>query len=667
MTAYQRRAEGGPAAERAPGPVPDPGSRPPTAEHAAAGTPPEDAVAWAVGLTSAEREAGAVEQTRSTEAGRVAGVAHGDEQAPVAEVTRAADVPRAADVTRTADVPPAADAAHAAEQARAADAAHAAEEDRAVDQALALVAGQSSREPRFVAQSQPQVRASVQSPRQSAGETSGQSTEHGPGPSLSAGSSGVSPRQSSDCSPGHSDDRSPGHSLDRKPGNGTGHDSGRSSGLAPARDRRGQATAWREARALAARAGRGAAPRTQRLSLDRALGHVLAEPLAALTDLPSFDTSAMDGWVVAGPGPWALGRSEGGSGELGILAGHSAPAPLPDGEGVRIATGARIPANATAVIRSEHAHVDEAKGLLYAQRQVVPGQDIRPRGQECRSGDQLLPAGTLVTPGCPRAVRRCRIRRVGDGPPPARRRPRPRGRAAHRGSAARRADPGRSGPHDRTLAAGPGRRGLRPAPSRRRRGGSPARPHHLRRGPCHHHRGHCGGSGRPCPPGPAPRSVPGCWSTASPYAPATRCCWPGCLPVARISSGCPATRSPPSPVSSRSPSLSCAGWRGRAPEEPYRVVVRDEVHGHPHDTRLVPVVHRVGSAQRAGSPAGNEAGAGVEHVVPLHYNGPAMLRGIAAADGLAVVPPGGVRSGTEVEILDLPWASATPWTEGCFT
>jgi molybdopterin molybdotransferase len=66
-------------------------------------------------------------------------------------------------------------------------------------------------------------------------------------------------------------------------------------------------------------------------------------------------------------------------------------------------------------------------------------------------------------------------------------------------------------------------------------------------------------------------------------------------------------------------------------------------------------VHRVG------------AGSGPEHVVPLHYNGPAMLRGIAAADGLAVVPPGGVRSGTEVEILDLPWASATPWTEGRFT
>lgn len=58
-----------------------------------------------------------------------------------------------------------------------------------------------------------------------------------------------------------------------------------------------------------------------------------------------------------------------------------------------------------------------------------------------------------------------------------------------------------------------------------------------------------------------------------------------------------------------------------------------------------------------------------EELVPLHYNGPAMLRGIAAADGLAVVPPGGARPGDELEVLDLPWTPGTPSTVdgGCFT
>jgi molybdopterin molybdotransferase len=66
------------------------------------------------------------------------------------------------------------------------------------------------------------------------------------------------------------------------------------------------------------------------------------------------------------------------------------------------------------------------------------------------------------------------------------------------------------------------------------------------------------------------------------------------------------------------------------------------VQGHPHDTRLVPVAFRAGRA------------------VPLHFNGPAMLRGIAASDGLAVVPPGGAAAGTEAWVLELPWQASGP-------
>lgn len=107
---------------------------------------------------------------------------------------------------------------------------------------------------------------------------------------------------------------------------------------ADAAEQRHRATSWPEARTIAARAARSGAARLAPVSvaLGDALGLVLAAPLTALTDLPSFDTSAMDGWAVAGPGPWHV-REE------GVLAGSSAPAPLADGEAVRIATGARIP------------------------------------------------------------------------------------------------------------------------------------------------------------------------------------------------------------------------------------------------------------------------------------------------------------------------------------
>jgi molybdopterin molybdotransferase len=40
--------------------------------------------------------------------------------------------------------------------------------------------------------------------------------------------------------------------------------------------------------------------------------------------------------------------------------------------------------------------------------------------------------------------------------------------------------------------------------------------------------------------------------------------------------------------------------------------------------------------------------------VPLHFSGPAMLRGFAVADAMAVVPPGGLRAGDRAEVLRVP-------------
>ncbi len=41
-------------------------------------------------------------------------------------------------------------------------------------------------------------------------------------------------------------------------------------------------------------------------------------------------------------------------------------------------------------------------------------------------------------------------------------------------------------------------------------------------------------------------------------------------------------------------------------------------------------------------------------VVPLTFDGPAMLRGLALAEALAVVPPGGLPAGGRVELLATP-------------
>lgn len=119
--------------------------------------------------------------------------------------------------------------------------------------------------------------------------------------------------------------------------------------------------------------------------LAAALGATLAEPLTARCAVPGFDTAAMDGYAVAGPGPWHLaGR---------LLAGSSVPAALPAGTAVEIATGAAMPAGADGVLPYEQA-VRTASGV---GGPTSAGQHVRAVGEECAAGASLLPPGTPVT------------------------------------------------------------------------------------------------------------------------------------------------------------------------------------------------------------------------------------------------------------------------------
>ncbi|MFH8424285.1 molybdopterin molybdotransferase MoeA [Streptomyces sp. NPDC018038] len=464
-----------------------------------------------------------------------------------------------------------------------------------------------------------------------------------------------------------------------------------------------RATAWPEARAAAVRAG--AAARAARaplgVPLAQALGQALAVPLLALTDLPSFDTSAMDGWAVAGPGPWTVRARD------AVLAGRASEAAAHDGEAVRIATGARVPAGTTAVVRSEHARTEGT--LLHALREVVPGQDIRPRGQECRSGEELLPAGSVVTPA---VLGLAAAAGYDELPVP----PRPRVEILVLGDELLAAGL----PHDGLIRdalgpmLGPWLAALGADVLAVRRIGDEAEELYAAvtgsiadlvlttggtaAGPVDHVHGVLEKAGatllvdgvkvRPGhpmllarldalpeavepgpsdsePPGPVPSGASGPSATPSGAsgpadAPAVG------APAAEVpAAGATAPRVrhlvglPGNPLAAVSglltlaePLLAALTGAAAAGPEPARVPVQDEVPGHPYDTRLVPVVRRGGRA------------------VPLRYNGPAMLRGIAAADGLAVVPPGGARPGQELDVLDLSWPAAegaVPAQGACFT
>lgn len=130
--------------------------------------------------------------------------------------------------------------------------------------------------------------------------------------------------------------------------------------------------------------------------LAEAAGRVLAHDVFALSAMPRLDASAMDGWAVAEPGAdggWTVGES--------VLAGD-APAitTLAQGEARPIATGAPVPPGTVAVLRSEHG--DVVGGTLrlgpLATRSPRAGDHVRPAGEEALRGDPLLRAGLPLTP-----------------------------------------------------------------------------------------------------------------------------------------------------------------------------------------------------------------------------------------------------------------------------
>lgn len=146
---------------------------------------------------------------------------------------------------------------------------------------------------------------------------------------------------------------------------------------------------WDDAREALAVAVRPLPPVSHALA--SADGLTLAEDLVARIDLPAFDTSAMDGWAVAGAGPWLL------VGEA--LAGRPRRAALAPGTAVTIATGGTVPVGADAVIRSEDGTIAEEVGrrVLHASR-PTGRTHVRPRGEECAADEVLAPTGTVLNP-----------------------------------------------------------------------------------------------------------------------------------------------------------------------------------------------------------------------------------------------------------------------------
>jgi molybdopterin molybdotransferase len=134
------------------------------------------------------------------------------------------------------------------------------------------------------------------------------------------------------------------------------------------------------------------------LPLRDALGLVLAEDVVSPIEHPPWDNSSMDGYAVRAADVARAGKDA--PVVLPVLetvrAGQRPSRSVEGGTAIRVMTGAPVPDGADSVIRVEDTDGGETRVAIRDARDA--GRNVRPRGEDLRSGEVAVAGGTLIGP-----------------------------------------------------------------------------------------------------------------------------------------------------------------------------------------------------------------------------------------------------------------------------
>ncbi|MGN6602116.1 MAG: molybdopterin molybdotransferase MoeA [Ginsengibacter sp.] len=128
------------------------------------------------------------------------------------------------------------------------------------------------------------------------------------------------------------------------------------------------------------------------LPLEQANGLVLAEPVSAKFDIPSFRQSSMDGYAFRFCDkklPLEIHNK--------IAAGDSSSYSILEKEAARILTGAALPEHADTVVMQEKVSVKDDKVLIHDEH-LKEGDFVRQIGSEIKAGQVALEKGIILQP-----------------------------------------------------------------------------------------------------------------------------------------------------------------------------------------------------------------------------------------------------------------------------
>ncbi|MEM1975961.1 MAG: molybdopterin biosynthesis protein [Candidatus Caldarchaeum sp.] len=137
----------------------------------------------------------------------------------------------------------------------------------------------------------------------------------------------------------------------------------------------------------------------ERVSLDNALGRVLAEDVLAKMSYPPFDRSTVDGYAVKASDTYTATEENPAILKIVGYAGVGAPHydEVKEGECVEIATGAPVPRGANAVAMVEFTkRLTSDRVMVF--RPVAPNENIAQAGSDISVGDTVLRRGALISP-----------------------------------------------------------------------------------------------------------------------------------------------------------------------------------------------------------------------------------------------------------------------------
>jgi molybdopterin molybdotransferase len=136
----------------------------------------------------------------------------------------------------------------------------------------------------------------------------------------------------------------------------------------------------------------------EKVTLDQALGRVLAEDVVSRINNPPLDNSAMDGYALMAEDIQSATPEKPVKLEVveEIAAGYTAKGTLKPGQAMRIMTGAPIPPGANAVLMQEDTQKDGSAILCLDKADVE--ENIREAGEDVKVGEQVIKKGTTLSP-----------------------------------------------------------------------------------------------------------------------------------------------------------------------------------------------------------------------------------------------------------------------------